>query len=110
MMSKVNTSGLKPAGRAILVRPYEPELASSIIALPDSVQDNQRALEQRAVVIEVGPAAWMDEPVHRAKPGDKVLVGKYNGHMAVGTADGEQYRFVNDKDIFALIEVENNVN
>lgn len=109
-MSKVNTSGLRPTGRAVLVRPYEPELASSIIALPDSVQDNQRALEQRAVVVEVGPACWLEEPVPRAKPGDKVLVGKYSGHMAVGTSDGEQYRFVNDKDIFAIIEVEDNGN
>lgn len=97
-----------PAGRAVLVRPYEPEVASSIIALPDSVQDNQRTLEQRAVVVAIGPSCWHDEPAPRCKVGDKVLVGKYSGHMARGTADGEQYRFVNDKDIFALIEVENN--
>lgn len=108
-MSKENVSGLLPAGRSILVRPYEPELASSIIAMPDSVRDNQRSLEQRAVVVDIGPAAWIDEPAPRCKIGDKVLVGRYSGHMAVGTADGVQYRFVNDKDIFAIIEVEINV-
>lgn len=108
-MSEVkNTSGLLPVGRAVLVKPYEPERASSIIEIPESVNDRLRTIEQRAIVIAVGPAAWLDEPTHRAKPGDRVLVGAYNGHMAVGTADGQQYRFVNDKDIFAQIEVETN--
>ena len=107
-MSEANTSGLLATGRAVLVRPYEPEVASSLIALPDSVQTNQRSLEQRAVVIQIGPSCWYDEPFPRCKVGDKVLVAKYSGHMATGTADGQQYRFVNDKDIFAIIEVENN--
>jgi co-chaperonin GroES (HSP10) len=63
-------------------------------------------VEQRAIVIEVGSVAWHDEPVPRAKPGDKVLVAKFAGHMAVGTKDGKQYRFINDRDIFAAIELE----
>lgn len=103
-----NTSGLLPVGRAILVKPYEPEKVSSIIEIPDMVNDRLRTIEQRAVVIAIGPAAWLDEPVPRAKTGDKVLLSQFSGHMAKGTADGEQYRFVNDKDIFAQIEVENN--
>lgn len=107
-MNKENTSGILPAGRAVLVKPYEPERLSSLIAMPDSVTDNQRTIEQRAIVVEIGPAAWHDEPVPRCKIGDKVLVSKYSGHMAKGTADGQQYRLVNDKDIFAIIEVENN--
>ena len=108
-MSEVkNTSGLLPKGRAILVRPYEPERMSSIIAMPDTIQDRLRTIEQRAEVIAVGPAAWIDEPSPRAQPGDKVLLSAFSGHMATGTADGQQYRFVNDKDIFAQIEVETN--
>lgn len=101
-----NTSGLKPCGRAILVRPYQPEIKKSLIALPEHIERNGQIIEQRAVVIEVGPAAWASESVPRAKPGDKVLVSGYAGYMAKGTADNEQYRFVNDIDIFALIEVE----
>lgn len=101
-----NESGLKPLGRAVLVKPYEPERISSIIAMPDSVHDRLQMIEQRAVVIEVGANCWPDEPEPRAKPGDKVLVARFAGHMATGTRDGQQYRLINDRDIFAAIEVE----
>lgn len=105
-MSYENTSGLLPKGRAILVKPYEPEKASSIIEVPDFVQDRLRTIEQRAIVIAVGPSAWQDESTPRAQPGDKVLISAFSGHMAIGTKDKQQYRFINDKDIFAQIEVE----
>ena len=106
-MSKViNESGLLPKGRAVLVMPYEPDRVSSIIEMPDTVKDRMRTIEQRAIVVAVGPACWADESEPRATPGDKVLVSGFAGFMATGTADGKQYRFVNDKDIFAQIEVE----
>lgn len=102
----INESGLKPLGRAVLLQPYEPERISSIIEVPDEVQGRLQMVEQRAVVIEVGANAWCDEPTPRAKVGDKVLVARFAGHMAKGTKDGKPYRFVNDRDIFAAIEVE----
>lgn len=102
----MNESGLKPLGRAVLIKPYEPEKVSSVIVMPDSVQENHAMLEQRAIVVEVGPNCWPDEPQPRAKVGDKVLVARFAGFMAKGTKDGLQYRFVNDRDIFAAIEVE----
>lgn len=101
-----NKSGLKPLGRAVLVKPYTPERTKGLIELPAFVEAQESSLEQRVVVVEVGRHAWCDEPGPRAKAGDKVLVSKFAGHMALGTADGEQYRFVNDRDIFAAIEVE----
>lgn len=108
MNNVINQSGLLPKGRAVLVLPYEPERASSIIAMPDSVTDRLRIIEQRATVIAIGPYAWKDEPEPRAQVGDRVLVSGFAGFIATGTADGVKYRFVNDKDIFAQIEVENN--
>lgn len=102
----MNESGLKPLGRAVLVAPYTPERKQSVIVLPDEVQGRQQMVDQRAVVIEVGEGAWYDEPMPRAKPGDKVLIARYAGFMAEGTKDKKQYRFVNDRDIFAAIEVE----
>lgn len=101
-----NQSGLLPLGRAVLIAPYEPERKESVIVLPDEVQGRSQMVEQRAIVVAVGSNAWCDEPVPRAKPGDRVLVSKFSGHMATGTKDGAQYRFVNDRDIFAAIEVE----
>lgn len=100
-----NTSGLKPLGRAVLVKPYEPERKESLIVIPDSVQERGAAVDSRVVVVEVGPACWPDEP-QRAKPGDKVFVSKLAGFIARGTADGELYRVVNDRDIFLQIAEE----
>lgn len=98
-----NTSGIVPLGRAVLIRPYEPEIASSVIHIPATVKERTSMIEQRAIVVAVGPEAWRDEASPRAKPGDKVFVSKYAGWLAQGTADGEVYRMVNANDIFAAI-------
>ena len=102
----INESGLKPLGRAVLVKPYEPERASSLIVMPDNVEANQLMVEQRAIVVAVGATCWHDEPAARAQGGDKVLISRFSGYMAKGTKDGKQYRFVNDRDIFAAIDQE----
>lgn len=101
-----NNSGVKPLGRAVLVRPYNATPSGSILVMPDSVQERDSLVEQRATVIEVGPNAWHDEPTPRAVPGDKVLISRFAGYLARGTADDQLYRIVNDRDIFAAIEVE----
>lgn len=103
-----NESGLVPCARAVLIRPYTPERKEGLIVLPDEVMGRDQMIEQRAVVVEIGPDAWKGEDQPRCKVGDKVLVSAYAGYMAKGTKDGKQYRFVNDRDIFAIIEVEDN--
>lgn len=97
-----NESGLSPRGRAVLVKHYQPEQKGSVIVLPDSVKQSQAQVEQRAIVVAVGPAAWPDEPP-RAEVGEKVLISKFAGYIAKGPADGELYALVNDRDIFAVI-------
>lgn len=104
-----NTSGLKPLGRAVLIKPYRAEdaVVSKLIAIPDSVKGNMMLLEQKAIVIAVGESCWHDEPVKRAAPGDHVIVTKFAGYMALGD-DDEQYRLINDRDVFAqLVGVQN---
>lgn len=98
-----NKSGLFPLGRAILIRPYTPGREKGLIELPAEVKSREQMLEQRAEVIAIGPSAWHDEPQPRAKVGDKVLVSRFSGYQALGTLDEVQYRFVNDRDIFAAI-------
>lgn len=102
-----NPSGLIPCGRAILIKPYTPERKQGLIVIPEEALGRDQMVEQRAVIVQIGPSAWHDEPAPRAAVGDKVLVTRYAGYMAKGTKDGEQYRFVNDKDIFAVIQEEN---
>lgn len=97
-----NNSGLRPLGRAVLLRPMEEKL-SSVIEIPDSVMERHAAVDFRAIVVAVGPMAWKAEGEPRAKPGDKVLVARYAGHVAKSDVDGKLYRFVNDNDIFAGI-------
>lgn len=100
----MNTSGLNPKGRAVLVKPYEPTVAQGSIIIPDSVKANMQTVEQRAIVIAIGPECWKEEGVARAVEGEHVLISAYAGYMATGVKDKEQYRFVNDRDIFAGIE------
>jgi len=100
----MNTSGLNPKGRAVLVKPYEPTLAQGAIYIPDAIKTNMQTIEQRAIVIAIGPECWKEEDVPRASIGEHVLISAYAGYMATGVKDKEQYRFVNDRDIFAGIE------
>lgn len=95
-----NPSGWHPAGRAVLVKTYQAEKISDIIEMPESYTDRMAMLEQRAEVIAVGESAWHDEPVPRARPGDHVIITKYAGYILAGE-DGEIYRMINDRDIFA---------
>ena len=104
-----NESGLKPLGVAVLLEPYEPERRGALIQLPSSVADKVAMVDNRAIVVEIGPSAWNDEPHPRAKVGDKVLVTKYAGYMVEGTLDGKRYRLVNDRDLFCGIDAEREV-
>jgi len=104
-----NTSGLMPCGHAVLLEPYEPELKSSTLVIPDTVRRRTAMAEMRAKVIAVGPMAWKQEGIPRAKVGDKVIITAYCGAIVQGTADGKQYRMVNDEDIFCVIESESSV-
>ncbi len=101
-----NNSGLSPRGRAVLIQPYKPSVAGSLIHIPDDVLGREQMVEMRGVVIEIGANCWKDEPEARAKVGERVMVSKYSGFQATGPLDNKLYRFVNDKDIFAVITEE----
>jgi co-chaperonin GroES (HSP10) len=100
-----NPSGLHPLGRAVLVKPYDIQKEASIIAIPQTAKERSLAIETRAVVLEIGSEAWVDERQPRAKVGDHVFISKFAGIMATGVLDNEPgYRLVNDNDIFCQIE------
>ena len=105
-----NQSGLDPRGVAVLIKPYEPERVGAMIEIPDIVQGRMSMVDNRAVVVAIGPSAWHDEPQPRAKVGEKVLVTKYAGFMAKGPKDGQMYRLVNDRDLFCAITDEGDSN
>lgn len=105
-MSNENTSGYVPAGRAVLIKPYEPEKMSSIIEIPESLKSRTTMLEQKGIVVDIGPSCWHDEPHPRAAVGDHVIVTKFAGYQLVGE-DSHVYRLVNDRDIFARVKEAN---
>ena len=97
----LNKSGRHPLGHAVLLLQYEQHKGK--IVLPESVQSTLVMQDQYAVVVEIGPLAWHDEPTPRCKVGDKVVFTKYAGFGVPG-ADGKVYRCVNDRDIFMSVE------
>lgn len=100
----MNNSGLRPKGRAVLIKPYQPDIEQGKIIIPDAVKVGMQTVDQRAIVIDIGPECWLEERNPRARVGEKVLVSAFAGYMATGPKDKQQYRFVNDRDIFAGIE------
>lgn len=98
-----NPSGLEPRGVAVLIRPYEVKPKGGLIALPPQAKERMEMLENRAVVVAIGPGAWFDEPEPRARVGERVFVTKFAGMMVKGPDDGVAYRLVNDRDIFCAI-------
>lgn len=109
MTQTVNSSGLEPLGRAVLVRMVElEEMKTKLIAIPDNVRKNSAVMEQRAIVVAIGPEAWSDEKSPRCVTGDKVIVTRMAGYMTKGPADDKLYRMVNDRDIFCKITEEQN--
>lgn len=103
----VNTSGLRPLGRAVLLRPYKVEKMSvGGIIIPESVREKDQLAEQKAIVVEVGPRCWPGD-VPWAQVGDHIIFSRWAGYQALGPGDGETYRVVNDEDIFMQITKEN---
>ena len=99
-----NESGLHPKGHAVLVRTVElEEMKASLIHIPASVRTTSAAMEHRAVVVEIGAEAWIEEKEPRAKVGDKVMITRMAGFVAVGN-DELVYRLVNDRDIFCSVD------
>jgi co-chaperonin GroES (HSP10) len=105
-MAKVtNQSGLEPLGHALLCKPYEPELNSTKIVIPENVRENSRMREMRAILIAVGQDAWEGQS-QRAEIGDKVLISKFAGVIVKGPLDNKIYRLCNDEDLFCKITAE----
>lgn len=97
---RLNPSGLHPLGRAVLIKPMDPEITKGVIVIPDSVKEGHKMREIRGQVMEVGPEAWREERQPRAKPGDFVLISQWCGVVLQGVDDGEWYRMVNGDDVY----------
>lgn len=101
---KVNETGLRPLGHAVLLEIIQSEIKSDKIIIPETVKERSMMIEQTGIVLAVGPEAWRGEIEPRAKVGDKVMVSRWAGHNIPSPANGRLYRMVNAEDVFAAVE------
>jgi len=93
---------IKPLANRVLVKRLEEELQKTAggIIVPDTAKEKP----QRGKVMAVGPGRLTDDGKRIAvdvKVGDEVLFGKWSGSEI--TIDGEEYLFMKDDDILAVL-------
>ena len=93
---------IQPLGDIILIKPLEAEeKTKGGILLPDTAKEKP----QEGKVVAVGKGKVLEsgkvEPLE-VKVGDIVLYGKYSGTEI--TKDGDEYLFVKEEDILAIIK------
>ena len=99
----LNTSGIHPCGRAVLLRAVElEERMTGTIVVPEEVRRSSAASDAEGVCVEIGPDAWKDE-TPRCTVGDRVAFTLYSGGLRKGK-DGKRYRLVKADSIYAVIE------
>ena len=87
---------LKPMADNVLLKAHEePETTASGIILPTTNKEKPAIYE----VVSVGPGT--KDVTMAVKPGEKVVVGKFVGTDV--TIDKEEYKFVKQDDILAVV-------
>lgn len=99
-----NETALHPLGHAVLVRPDSSEFDGRI-NIPEAELEKLLMNQTIGWIVEVGPSAWMDEPVPRAFPGECVVISKFAGAIVTGK-DGKPYRMVNADDVYCRRDAE----
>lgn len=110
----LNTSGIIPFDKRVLVLhdPVETKIGS--IILTDDAVDKKKYAQTTATVIAVGDLCWGEArvdsrnwgiPASFPQAGDRVLVGRYTGDVHKGD-DGVDYVILNDGDIIAFLDKE----
>lgn len=92
---------IKPLADRVLVRRLEEEMQKTAggIIVPDTAKEKP----QRGKVVAVGPGRVEDgkRVDMEVKVGDEVLFGKWSGSEI--TIDGEEYLFMKESDILAVL-------
>ena len=99
MAKKLN---IKPLSNRVLVKRLEETIQKTAggIIVPDTAKEKP----QRGKVVAVGPGRLTDEGERikvEVKVGDEILFGKWSGSEI--TVDGDEYLFMKDDDILAVL-------
>ena len=93
---------IKPLSNRVLVKRLEETMQKTAgdIIVPDTAKEKP----QRGKVVAVGPGRLTDEGERvkvEVKVGNEILFGKWSGSEI--TVDGEEYLFMKDDDILAVL-------
>jgi len=93
---------IKPLSNRVLVKRLEEEIQKTAggIIVPDTAKEKP----QRGKVVAAGPGRLTDDGERievEVKVGDEILFGKWSGSEI--TVDGEEYLFMKDDDILAIL-------
>jgi len=93
---------IKPLSNRVLVKRLEEEMQKTAggIIVPDTAKEKP----QRGKVVAVGPGRLSEDGTRikvEVKAGDEILFGKWSGSEI--TIDGEEYLFMKDDDILAVL-------
>ena len=93
---------IKPLSNRVLVKRLEETIQKTAggIIVPDTAKEKP----QRGKVVAVGPGRLTDEGERvkvEVKVGNEILFGKWSGSEI--TVDGEEYLFMKDDDILAVL-------
>jgi chaperonin GroES len=96
------TTGLRPLGDRIVVRPLErEEVTKSGIVIPDTVQEKP----QQADVLSVGPGRVLDSGDRQAmdiQTGDRVLFARYSGTEF--KHEDDELLILRESDVLAIVQ------
>jgi co-chaperonin GroES (HSP10) len=102
----INESGFIPVGHRLLVLPDFVENKIGSFYVPDEFVGKEEMAQIKGTLVAVGGGCWKDTTISDwAKPGDRIVFGKYSGLQWKGS-DGKKYRILNDLDVVGL-EVSN---
>lgn len=100
---------MKALGNRVIIRPDPVEQKSDggIIIHTDAQMGSERQLTTTGIVVDFGPAAWLD-PIMGGKPwveiGAHVVYAKFSGKEFINPEDDIEYVCVNDDAIQVEIE------
>lgn len=103
-----NPSGIWPTEYNVLVKPDEIDEKIGNIIMADETRDRKQAMATRGTLVAVSDLAFTyeswPEGARIPQVGDTVIITKAAG-VAVDGEDGETYRLLKDKDVAAVVDV-----
>jgi len=108
-MSEINPTGVHPVEFKLLIRvDIAKEVSDGGIVFSDVTREREQLAVDRGTVVEVSEMTFSGWKGDKPIVGDRVLFDKYKGTAFTKNIDGkrETYRLVNDANIIAILEEE----